>query len=129
MGAGLAKEFRSRFGMCYEAYREMCKKGIIDIGSVGYLNIKEDISNIRILLIVYFPTKYHYLDKSVLQYIESGLNDFVNTYADWMEPNTKIAFPMLGCGLGGLKKKDVLPIMIKYLKDLPIIVEIWNPKD
>ena len=40
---------------------------------------------------------------------------------------TSIAFPALGCGHGGLNWNDVKPLMKKYLEDLDIEIEIYEP--
>ena len=47
-----------------------------------------------------FPTKKHWRNPSKLEYIEMGLKKFVATYEE--KEITSIAFPQLGCGLGGL---------------------------
>lgn len=36
-----------------------------------------------------------------------------------------IAFPAKGCGNGGLDRKVVGPLMVSFLKDLPIYIEIY----
>jgi O-acetyl-ADP-ribose deacetylase (regulator of RNase III) len=38
-----------------------------------------------------------------------------------------IAFPALGCGNGGLNWNDVKPVMIEFLEDLDIKIEIYEP--
>ena len=52
-----------------------------------------------------------------------GLKKFVSEYEKL--GITSIAFPLLGCGNGGLKwEKEVKPLMEKYLKSLPIEIFI-----
>ena len=38
-----------------------------------------------------------------------------------------LALPALGCGLGKLSWEEIGPLMVKYLKDLDIEVEIYLP--
>ncbi len=58
-----------------------------------------------------------------MEYIEAGLSKFVSSYTD--KGITSIAFPMLGCGNGGLDwESEVRPVMEQYLKNLPIDVYI-----
>lgn len=53
-----------------------------------------------------------------MEYIEKGLQKFVDTYAD--RGITSVAFPKLGCGNGGLEWQEVKPVMDRYLKNLLI---------
>ena len=64
------------------------------------------------------------ITNSKIEWIEQGLQYFVNNYKEWNI--SSISFPMLGCGLGGLKWEKVKPLMEKYLKDLDIEVEIYE---
>ena len=73
--------------------------------------------------ILCFPTKEHWKNPSKIEWIEYGLQHFVETYKE--KGITSIAFPMLGCNNGKLKKEDVLPIMEKYLAICDIKVEIY----
>ena len=71
-----------------------------------------------------FPTKKHWKFPSEISYIEQGLAKFVNTYKE--KGITSIAFPMLGTQNGGLTKEEVLPLMIKYLSQCEISIEIYE---
>lgn len=67
-------------------------------------------------MIIGFPTKKHWKDKSELKYIEIGLIKLVELIK---KRNIKsIAIPALGCGLGQLKWNDVRDLMVKYLEPL-----------
>ena len=121
MGKGLAKEFKDRYPDMFKAYKELCDRG--DFGPSLpfplYLYKNDDCCT-SILL---FPTKMHWNNPSTLRIIESGLREFVNTYE--MHGIKHIAFPALGCGCGGLSWNDVRPLMVKYLANLPIKVEVY----
>ena len=62
-------------------------------------------------------------DNSKVEYVEKGLIAFINGYEKY---NIKsIAFPKLGCGLGGLDWQEIKVLMEKYLEKLPIEVYIY----
>lgn len=78
--------------------------------------------------ILLFPTKENWRDSSKIEYLEAGLQKFVDSYAE--KGITSIAFPKLGCGNGGLSWDEVKPVMEKYLGQLPIQVYIYiDPND
>ncbi len=116
MGKGLALSFKKRYPDMFERYKSVCEKGLLTTGKL-MLFYEADY------WILLFPTKEHWRNPSKLAYIESGLQKFVQTYAQ--KGITSIAFPRLGCGNGELKWEEVRPIMEKYLKDLPITVYIY----
>lgn len=120
MGKGLALEFKKRFPLTFEKYKLACSNGTFDIGKLMLCceNGK------RILL---FPTKKDWRSSSKLEYIEAGLAKFSNIYEQ--KKIGSAAFPMLGCGLGGLNEGDVLELMKKYLGPLPIRIEIFLSKN
>lgn len=122
MGNGLALEMKNRYPSMFEKYKEYCNRGLINIGSLW---LYKNISGKKITKwILNFPTKKDWKNKSEYEYIEKGMEKFVNTYKE--KGITSIAFPMLGCGNGGLNKDIVLEIMTKYLiKCEDIIVEIY----
>jgi len=119
MGKGLAAEFRRRPPDMFEEYRTMCQRGEFGIGDL-YLYKGAD------KWVLNFPTKVHWRSKSKLAYIEAGLETFAAKYAQW--GIASVAFPALGCGLGGLDfEPQVRPLMVRYLSDLDIPVELYPP--
>ena len=117
MGRGIALEFKRLFPEMYRQYREMCEQRQFEIGMLWlYKSPNKWVLN--------FPTKEHWRYPSRVEYIEAGLQKFVNSYAD-MEIHS-IAFPALGCGNGKLDfETQVRPLMEKYLRQLPIEVFIY----
>jgi hypothetical protein len=71
-----------------------------------------------------FPTKKHWRRPSSVEYIEAGLQKFVDKFE--AKGIREIAFPRLGCGNGGLDWDKVRPLMHSYLADLPIRVYIHD---
>jgi O-acetyl-ADP-ribose deacetylase (regulator of RNase III) len=98
------------------SYKKVCNSKLFSIGKLQLYKDKEK-------WILNFPTKYHYKNPSKMEYIETGLKKFVEIYKD--KGITSIAFPQLGCSNGGLDWKDVEPLMVKYLDNLDIPVEIY----
>lgn len=121
MGKGLALQFKKKYPGMYRDYKLKCKEGKIKIG-------KPDLYKGTLgYWILNFPTKNDWRQKSQLEYIEDGLAYFKKKYKEW--GITSIAFPKLGCQLGGLDWTQVRPKMEKYLSDLPgLKVEIYSHK-
>lgn len=120
MGKGLALEFKKRAPEMFERYAAVCKAKKLKPGILHYYSAED-------CLVVNFPTKVDWRNPSELDYIEQGLRTFRKNYAK--RNISSVAFPPLGCGLGGLKWTDVKALMEKYLSDLPIDVYIYQPKE
>ena len=116
MGKGIALSFKKRYPAMFERYKTVCEKGLLKTGKL-MLFYEADY------WVLLFPTKEHWRNPSKLEYIEAGLQKFVQTYAE--KGITSIAFPRLGCGNGELDWSAVKPLMEKYLKKLPINVYIY----
>ncbi len=116
MGAGIALEFMLRYPDMYDDYVAKCKANIIKTGSVDYYKRKDG------LIIVNFPTKWHFKYPSRMIWIEQGLENFVQTYKD--QNITSVAFPKLGTNKGGLDWNVVKEHMERRLEPLDIAVHI-----
>ncbi len=117
MGRGIALEFKRLFPEMYRQYRELCEQGQFEIGMLWlYKSPNKWVLN--------FPTKKHWRNPSRVEYIEAGLQKFVDSYADLGIHS--IAFPALGCGNGRLDfETQVKPLMERYLRQLPIEVFVY----
>jgi hypothetical protein len=97
-------------------YEEMCKNGEYKVG-------RPRLHKLDKIEILNFPTKNHWRAPSKIEWIEAGLDYFVQNYN---KVNiTSIAFPKLGTNNGGLKWETVKPVMEKYLnglEDIEIII-------
>ena len=117
MGKGLALKFKKRYPAMFIEYQKQCEQNLLTVGKLWIYKAEDK-------WILNFPTKQHWRSKSKIEYIESGLQAFVTVYE--AEKITSIAYPMLGCGLGGLNwKTQVQPLMETYLNPLPINVQIY----
>jgi len=119
MGKGLALEFKIRYPQMFEKYKEACEKKYLKIGKLMLVSASDH-------LLLLFPTKENWRFPSKLSYIEKGLKNFCDNYAQ--RGITSIAFPKLGCGNGDLNWEDVRPLMEKYLSPLPINIYIYLDK-
>lgn len=120
MGAGIAYEFRLRYPEMFRKYVEICNKKQLNIGRLWIYNT-DGVNHRKILN---FPTKYNWKFPSKIEYLEEGLKKFLLTYKE--KNITSIAFPMLGADRGGLSEMDSLGVMVKYLSQCDIEVEIYQ---
>ena len=116
MGKGIAKTFKDIYPEMFERYVKLCESKRFDVGNLWLYRTEHK-------WVLNFPTKTHWRKPSQLDYIEAGLQKFVDTYAE--QKITSIAFPQLGCGNGELAWAEVEPLMIKYLRPLPINVFVY----
>lgn len=122
MGAGLAKEFKRRFPNYYFDYMIACNNRQLEFGT---LHARAIVNT----LIISFPTKYHWKEKSDIATIKSGLKT-LKRKAYIRDGVKSIAIPALGCGLGGLDWNDVRPLIEEAFKDLPNVrVMLYPPKE
>jgi O-acetyl-ADP-ribose deacetylase (regulator of RNase III) len=111
MGAGIALEFRKRFG-CLKELKNQKK----EIGECAILQIKERH-------IAYMITKEMYYQKPTLQTVEKCLI-YLREYL--IKNNLKsLAMPRIGCGLDKLAWKDVYEIIDKVFCNTNITVQIY----
>ena len=120
MGKGLALEFKKRYPQMFKFYQKCCADKIIYPGNPCFWRGDADI--------ILFPTKLHWREKSDMFCITQGLDTLINNYKEyWQWGFRSIAFPALGCGLGGLDWSEVAGIMVSKLVTLSIDVEIYEP--
>ncbi len=117
MGKGIAKAFRERYPAMFAPYKRLCDEELLQPGKL-WLWQGDDHS------VLNFPTKVHWRSPSKIEWIELGLQKFVESYE--ARGITSISFPRLGCGNGGLDWDDVRPLMERYLAPLPIDIFIHD---
>lgn len=119
MGKGIALVFKLRYPNMFNLYKQHCQNKLIGIGKLWlYKGEKEQP------WVLNFPTKYHWKYPSKIEYLEKGLEKFINTYES--KGITSIAFPLLGTHNGGLEKEIVFNIMKSYLTQCKISIEIYE---
>ncbi|MYA31849.1 MAG: macro domain-containing protein [Gammaproteobacteria bacterium] len=117
MGKGIALKFKRIYPEMFEAYRDVCERGELQIGKLFlYPTPNKWILN--------FPTKKHWRNPSRVEYIEAGLSKLRARYSE--VGMTSIAFPELGCGNGELDfETQVKPLMERYLGNLSVPTFIY----
>jgi len=119
MGKGIALVFKLRYPNMFEQYQKYCAQHLINIGKLWIYKGEESDP-----WVLNFPTKTHWKLPSKYEYIEKGLQKFIDTYEE--KGIKSIAFPLLGANNGGLEKDKVLEIMRKYLSQCSIPIEIYE---
>lgn len=120
MGAGLALQFRNTFPDNYRAYRLACVSKEIESGRMFVFERENPEDGPRI--IVNFPTKVHWRDKSRLEDIRIGLDALVEEVQRL--GIRSIAIPPLGCGLGGLEWSEVKPLIFDAFSRCAVDVRV-----
>lgn len=115
MGKGIAKTFKEIYPDMFKRYQQLCESKAFGIGNLW-------LYKSELKWVLNFPTKKDWRHPSRLEYIEAGLEKFSATYSS--ENITSVAFPQLGCGNGELNWEQVEPLMVRYLRTLPINVYI-----
>lgn len=119
MGKGIALVYKLRYPKMYDIYKEFCSSQHIAIGKLWLYKGEENEP-----WVLNFPTKNHWKYPSKMEYIEQGLQKFVETYK--MRGIESIAFPLLGAHNGGLDRSEVYSTMERYLSMCDIPVEIYE---
>jgi O-acetyl-ADP-ribose deacetylase (regulator of RNase III) len=115
MGRGIALQFKQAYPAMFREYERACSAGEVRIGRMHVFDLGELAKKPRWIL--NFPTKEHWRAKSQLPDIQAGLEDLRRNIQKLQIRS--IALPPLGCGLGGLDWKDVLPQIQASLAELP----------
>lgn len=120
MGAGLAKQFKKKFPNMFNHYRTICFNKSLDIGKIDYCKEKDKV-------IFNFPTKIHWKNKSLIEYIDKGIDALI-LIVEELDVKS-IAVPMLGCELGGLNKQIVHTLIVnKFANEFKrknLLIEIY----
>lgn len=115
MGKGIALAFKQAYPEMFTQYQALCMAKQLEIGTLWLYKSPEK-------WVLNFPTKINWRNPAKIEYIETGLQKFVESYAGMGV--TSIAFPRLGCGAGGLDWEQVQPHMERHLQPLPIEIQI-----
>lgn len=129
-GAGLAKEFARRYPEAAAEYTARCRAplSLVSAGSIFVVSVIGN-SEPPVQKICFFATKQHWKDKSKIEYIEAGLST-LKDYMNSEETSKTIAFPAIGCGLGGLDWNQVKPLLIEFRNQVELMnwkVLIFDP--
>lgn len=119
MGKGLAYQFKKKFPEMEKEYIKKCENGELRPGKLHIYQDKE-------CLIINFPTKNKWREKSKLKYIQDGLRVLAQEIRNRNIPS--IAIPPLGAGNGGLNWDDVKKEITTHLYDLENVeIYVYEP--
>lgn len=114
MGKGLALQFKQAYPELLPAYQKQCEQGRLVPGRMQVLPTNRVVGP---RLVINFPTKRHWKDKSKLADIEAGLQALSQEVR--AHGIRRIALPHLGCGNGGLDWAEVRPRIEAAFAALP----------
>lgn len=134
-GAGLAKAFRDdpRFTDRCDEFSAFARTHVTDdfyrlddirdaVPIPPWMNLSRNYHDPDLL---FFPTKTHWRLPSRLEWIEAGL-DWTLTLLTELHYGGPISFPLLGCGLGGLRREPVIALLERfeerYIGDVEVFV-------
>ena len=118
MGKGIALECKLRYPEMFKAYKKYCDQKKLLPGTLQLWKSSDP-------WILNFPTKIHWKDPSKFEYLEKGLDKFINTYNQ--KGIRSISFPLLGASLGGLPEDKVFQLMKNRLENIiDLDVEVYK---
>jgi O-acetyl-ADP-ribose deacetylase (regulator of RNase III) len=123
-GAGLAKQFKKRYPRWYREYRMFCKAGNLSPGFVLSTTLLKPMLDEGPDEILSFPTKTRWRWPAQIQFVEMSMHGLLSVVN--REDIKSVAMPHVGCGLGGLKWKDVKAILDKYLPQQRALYEVYE---
>lgn len=125
MGKGVALQFKQAFYDNFIQYERACKTGQV---KPGHMFIVSTDSLVNPKYIINFPTKYHWKEKSKIEYVKTGLEALIENVKKLKIAS--IALPPLGCGNGGLEWSVVAPLIEEAFATVPEVqVLLFEPQD
>lgn len=123
MGGGLARAMAIRFNGIEREYCRICKspKFAAKVQSYDYIAIWRARGGQRIIC---FPTM-NLGESARIEYIKTGCEKLAGWIAK-MPVETSIAFPKLGCGIGGLDWQEVRDVIVDAFARVDCTVEVWE---
>lgn len=118
LGNGLAAAFKYKTPGLLHFYQTALKSGDLDVGKLVVYPIPDSCQQVLL-----FPTKRHFANPSMTEYLEEGFKDLVARYEEL--GITELGIPALGCGYGQLDYfKDFKTTVVEHLTDTPLPVSI-----
>lgn len=138
MGAGLAKQFKQRYPEMFDSYVKATNDGVWEEGGIYIATGSTGGAKVTRLrlhrfwvgngkqVIINLPTKKHWLNPSSYKLIDFYL-DQTSIYVKGHQIDS-IAFPRLGCGLGGLQWGAVKRMLEQFALEVgnDVRVEVWS---
>lgn len=116
MGKGVALEFKRRWPENFDEYRELCQRKALRPGKVFVHQNSDMLDRDSWRFLINFPTKDHWKQKSKIEYIDKGLDDFLVQVGN--HGIKSVVLPPLGCGNGGLDWLEVRSLIVRKLSSV-----------
>jgi O-acetyl-ADP-ribose deacetylase (regulator of RNase III) len=123
MGAGLAKQIKDRLPVAYAADMGTPYG---DINKLGSFSVAERINGNSVLTIVNAYTQFEPGPNAEYSAIKEFLRNFFCKEMLRSEVNTRYAFPLIGCGIGGLDETQVIPMIEAYSATFDITLVVFE---
>ena len=124
MGRGLAAQVAARWPSSVAAYKGMLQCGVLREGSIGSWRRNDGGWILQV------PTKRHWRERSPLELVKQSI-DAIGPICQ-RRGIREVAVPPLGCGLGGLDPKTVLPLVLEAAAKHPAmswVLHRWPPEN
>lgn len=120
MGAGIATEFRARFPEMYAEYRGLCRDGGLVAGEVHPWRDPASGCWVYNLASQDKPGA-----NARLEWLDSSVRAMANHAS--RHGVAKVAMPRVGCGIGGLRWRDVHRVLSGIARDHEHVeLEVWT---
>lgn len=116
MGKGVALEFKRRWPANFDEYKSLCDRKELRPGKVFVHHNSDMLDRDSWKFLINFPTKDHWKQKSKIDYIDEGLDDFLAQVGNL--GIRSVVLPPLGCGNGGLDWEDVRSLIVRKLSSV-----------
>src|SRR3989344_5644650 len=124
MNAGLARVLKKRYPAMYREYKSYCEAGLFQPGDVHFYRNPEK-NNPHIINVATQVDLRRGAAK--LEDVRRGLEKLEESYGEW--GLTNLALPRIGCGLGGLKWRDVREAVRDVFSDSDLEVVIVSGEE
>lgn len=121
MRKGLALQFKQKFPQMYISYKKVCVEHRLIPGKLHIYRTQIDHPQ----YIINFPTKYHWKEPSIVDYIVLGLRKLKQVIE--IKSITSISIPPLGCGQGGLEWDLVKEVIFQELVFIGCSIFAYEP--
>ncbi|WP_409966859.1 macro domain-containing protein [Bengtsoniella intestinalis] len=116
MGKGIAYQFKLAYPETNKSYISACENGSLRVGTLHYYRENGKI-------VINFPTKIKWRNKSEMDYIEKGLDALIPLLEELSVDS--VAIPPLGSGNGGLVWGEVRELIEKKLNPISEKLDIY----
>jgi len=117
MGSGIAVQFRNLFPEMYRQYRALCAQFLLNTGEAFVYEAEN--------FVVYnIASQDMPGPHAALEWLEDGLRAVVSdAEARGLD---RVALPQIGCGIGGLDVRDVVPLVKDVESGSTVQFEWWT---